>query len=161
MRTSPAQPFLSFLPILERFHNFLIGSDTKMTATSTTMNQHIPSLNVNQCHAEPCYAEPCYAAARSRPRSRAIAIKRTNNGAGEATSSAENMYDYATWQMYNRIIEYRLKNPVGGNISTPETAASSPVEDDSNLSEAKQDIEKESEDSTYDDIQGDIFHMEL
>jgi hypothetical protein len=26
----PAQPFHSFLPILERFHNFLIGSDTKI-----------------------------------------------------------------------------------------------------------------------------------
>lgn len=71
------------------------------------------------------------------------------------------MYDYATWQMYNRIIEYRLKNPVGGNSSTSETSASSPVEDESNLSEAKQDCEKESEDSTYDDTQEEIFHMEI
>jgi hypothetical protein len=98
----------------------------------------------------------------SRPRSRAIAIKRSSNKASgfEAASSAEKMYDYATWQMYNRIIAYRQKNPVGGNSSTSNTSASS-VEDDSSLSEANQDCEKQTEEAIYDDSQDEIFHMEL
>jgi hypothetical protein len=47
-----------------------------------------------------------------RPRSRAIAIKRSKRysddlASGHSEESSEKMYDWATWRMYNRIVDHR------------------------------------------------------
>jgi hypothetical protein len=56
-----------------------------------------------------------------RPRSRAIAIKRNTrpgstasneDGLDEPTCSTEQMYDWATWRMYNRITDHRRRHPI-------------------------------------------------
>jgi hypothetical protein len=59
-----------------------------------------------------------------RPRSRAIRIKRTNNAnvnvddLEEIHGDGDGMYDWATWRMYNRIIDHRQKYPVKLNEDT-------------------------------------------
>jgi hypothetical protein len=57
-----------------------------------------------------------------RPRSRAISIKRTTN-ANVSVDDLEEIrggsdYDWATWRMYNRIIDHRQKYPVELNEDT-------------------------------------------
>lgn len=52
-----------------------------------------------------------------RPRSRSIAIKRNGHKQPDQDSQTaeiqeESAYDWATWQMYNRIVTYRQKHPV-------------------------------------------------
>lgn len=65
-----------------------------------------------------------------RPRSRAIRIERNlkDNVNSEDLeeihrSSGDGMYDWATWQMYNRIIDHRQKYPVTLNEDTTSEAA--------------------------------------
>jgi hypothetical protein len=59
-----------------------------------------------------------------RPRSRAIRIKRTNNAnvnvddLEEIHGDSDGMYDWATWRMYNRIVDHRQKYPVKLNEGT-------------------------------------------
>jgi hypothetical protein len=68
-----------------------------------------------------------------RPRSRAILIKRTNNAnvnvddlEEEIHGDSDGMYDWATWRMYNRIIDHRQKYPVklneGASINAGQTS---------------------------------------
>lgn len=52
-----------------------------------------------------------------RSRTRSIAIKRTPQQARKREepddiSEGSNMYDWATWRMYNRIVDHRRKNSV-------------------------------------------------
>ena len=59
-----------------------------------------------------------------RPRSRAISIKRTTNANVNGVDDLEEIhggsdYDWATWRMYNRIIDHRQKYPVKLNEDTP------------------------------------------
>jgi hypothetical protein len=56
-----------------------------------------------------------------RPRSRAISIKRTTNANVNVEDDLEEIrgdYDWATWRMYNRIIDHREKYPVKLNEDT-------------------------------------------
>lgn len=66
------------------------------------------------------------------------------------------MYDNATWQMYNRIVQYRKAHPMEGEQRRSLSEARvSPTEDDAQ--------EKHSHDETaeYYDMEDAIFDMEL
>ena len=51
-----------------------------------------------------------------RSLSKAIAIQRTDpnkmTDENDATTISSSMYDWATWRMYNRIVDHRQKHPV-------------------------------------------------
>lgn len=56
---------------------------------------------------------------KTHTRSRAIAIKRANSngrtsddGEQPVSASAERMYDWATWRMYERITDHRRRHPI-------------------------------------------------
>jgi hypothetical protein len=84
----------------------------KMTSHVLQMNES--KLFLNGAHALESRVPPRACSAR-RHRSRAIAIKRMSRDEKpqeirESSAAAE--YDWATWRMYNRIIDYRQKFPV-------------------------------------------------
>ena len=75
----------------------------KSYMNSPVMRQPSPLLTRNSYGSNNSY---------SRPRSRAIAIKRSRRCAEEIAASQteesnEKMYDWATWRMYNRIVDHR------------------------------------------------------
>jgi hypothetical protein len=75
------------------------------------MNSALHCLPPNQGYQEP--QQSMWVDNKSRPKSKAIAIKRNNNRCPEECSaslseaSSERMYDWATWRMYNRIVDHR------------------------------------------------------
>jgi hypothetical protein len=92
----------------------------------------------------------------SRPRSRAIAIKRGDRcaedlAASQTEESNERMYDWATWRMYNRIVDHRRNQnfgvpgplPVSIPRSKPQPVAGLP---------------QHVSDRTYD---GEVFELEI
>jgi hypothetical protein len=80
----------------------------------TTANNN--SINMSNCY-NPGYhiqARPSQWAddVNTRPRSRAIAIKRSKRcsddmASGHSKESSEKMYDWATWRMYNQIVDHQ------------------------------------------------------
>jgi hypothetical protein len=91
---------------------FLSNHTNKMTSHVLQMNESKHFLN--GAHALESRVSPRACSAR-RHRSRAIAIKRMSRDEKpqeirENSAAAE--YDWATWRMYNRIIDYRQKFPV-------------------------------------------------
>jgi hypothetical protein len=64
---------------------------------------------------------------KSRPKSKAIAIKRNNRcpeecSASLSEASSERMYDWATWRMYNRIVDHRRNQRQSMRTSLPPLA---------------------------------------
>eukprot|EP00527_Entomoneis_sp_CCMP2396_P009395 CAMPEP_0198138872 /NCGR_PEP_ID=MMETSP1443-20131203/2256_1 /TAXON_ID=186043 /ORGANISM="Entomoneis sp., Strain CCMP2396" /LENGTH=121 /DNA_ID=CAMNT_0043800821 /DNA_START=113 /DNA_END=478 /DNA_ORIENTATION=+ len=61
-----------------------------------------------------------WAGPQRKPRSRAIAIKQLHDkritepypDSNSGGSGPSRMYDFATWQMYNRITDHRQRNPL-------------------------------------------------
>lgn len=87
-------------------------------------SEHLESIMTNQHHSCYCQSNIAYqglhimnrdpAERPRRTRSRAIAIRRKpeRSEGSESDSSDEHMYDWATWRMYNRIIDHRQRHPV-------------------------------------------------
>jgi hypothetical protein len=153
--TSKEEPQIGILTTIKRLHQ----TQTAPTAI-TTMNQDIqtsPYTN-KRVHSYGMPQQAPMLDAYSRPRSRSIAIKRTHRCAEELAASQteesnERMYDWATWRMYNRIVDHRRYQnfgppgplPVSVPHSTPQPGQ------DSNLSIGSSDL-------TYD---GGVFELEI
>ena len=100
-----------------------------------------------------------------RTRTRSIAIKQNPRSSRHYedsevdVSQSTRMYDMATWQMYNRIIDYRQRNPLSSNYHQDSAEASS--------------ISKSNEESTseqpmtakkveiLDTFEGEVFQLDL
>jgi hypothetical protein len=99
--------------------------------------------------------------AYSRPRSRSIAIKRTHHrcaeelAASQTEESNERMYNWATWRMYNRIVDHRRYQNFGAPGPLPVSAPHSkpqPAQDSDLWSSIG------SSDLAYD---GEVFELEI
>lgn len=108
-----------------------------------------------------------------RPRSRSIAIKRSGHKHPEQDSQTgeiqgESAYDWATWQMYNRIVTYRQKHPVSTDYESYSQAKSKPNKAQSLLPEnplplsssqvAPRSFVRFEEDEL---LEGEIFELEM
>ena len=102
---------------------FTNNSNTNMASTMTARPlpmEYLPSRRMNITNVSRGQSRS------SRIRSRSIAIKRpTNEEQMEEIrlNSLAAEYDWATWRMYNRIIEHRQKHPLP-YVGNEETAAS-------------------------------------
>lgn len=68
-----------------------------------------------------------------RPRrSQAIAIKRTEEKVDEIRESSTAEYDWATWRMYNRIIDHRQKHPTTYTVDESEGTSGTKAEHEAN-----------------------------
>jgi hypothetical protein len=96
----------------------------------TTMNSSptLHSIPPNQGYQEP-HQQSMWVDNKSRPKSKAIAIKRNNRrpeeciAAGLSEASSEQMYDWATWRMYNRIVDHRRNQRQTMRTSLPPLVA--------------------------------------
>jgi hypothetical protein len=97
----------------------------------------------------------------SRPRSRAIAIKNRDRCAEDLASSqneatSERMYDWATWRMYNRIVDHRRNQMFSAPSSLP-----SPVDQPDSLHEQNMTFASNylpSSDYVHD---GEVFELDI
>jgi hypothetical protein len=111
----------------------------------STMIMHLPQLQpqIFMPIDETRSHRGCGPSAPRRPRSAAIAITRDPHTSAAAVvdddvASADRTYDWATWRMYNRIVDHRLKHPikhpqaVAATASSPENPeVATIIEDDS------------------------------
>lgn len=110
-------------------------------------------------------------------RSKSIAIQRKNTSAAEGGEANENVdptdYDFATWRMYNRIINHRRVHPLP-STTKPEIrlggrhySSSRTLRYDLNARPLGQDREEEERDDGWDSSRGSeadeegIFEMDL
>ena len=107
----------------------------------------------------------------SRPRSRAIAIKRSkrqdtgDDDFPDYSDQAARMYDDSTWAMYQRIVEYRQKNPVSStSIDRARTGVPLNRLNDNNMMGERRGLH-DKEDARgvnfYDTDEEEIFDLEL
>jgi hypothetical protein len=88
-----------------------LGQPTKQNTTNNMNSTQLHNFPPNQGYQE--QQQSMWVDNKSRPRSKAIAIKRNNNRCPEECSaslseaSSERHYDWATWRMYNRIVDHR------------------------------------------------------
>lgn len=106
----------------------------------------------------------------SRPRSRAIAIKRAphqgleRSGGLQDESAQAQMYDDCTWAMYLRITEYRQKHPVPASYQTDKRREGSPnrLGSETMSMTGRDHCGQESSRGVYfEDMDDEIFEMEL
>ncbi len=89
-------------------------------------NPNNPRKGQKQAHYKTASIKKSRRPSSERPRSRAILIKSTNSAnvnvddlEEEIHGDSDGMYNWATWRMYNRIIDHRQKYPVKLNEDTP------------------------------------------
>ena len=93
-----------------------------------TMNSTLQSLPPNQGYQQQQQQQhSMWVDNKSRPKSKAIAIKRNNRypeecSASLSEASSERMYDWATWRMYNRIVDHRRNQRQTTRTSLPPLA---------------------------------------
>jgi hypothetical protein len=81
---------------------------------------------MKQHRTHPLGTKESWTPSNDRPRSRAIRIKRTSQQASKSNvddlddipGSSNIMYDWATWRMYNRIVDHRDKYPIKASQET-------------------------------------------
>jgi hypothetical protein len=111
------------------------------------------------------------------PRSASIAIVRTANSVApteDDVSVADQTYELATWQMYNRIVEHRRKHPPARRPAALEsTLIATTFEDDSCFRPLRKDAGSSIQSSEYEnrvkstplpidsEMDGEIFDLEL
>jgi hypothetical protein len=98
----------------------------------------------------------------TRPRSRAIAIKRSKRysddmASGHSEETSEKMYDWATWRMYNRIVDHRRNQRLNAPGPLP-VAPEHPYHDASQAALAYASSQTSSSDYIHD---GEVFVLEI
>jgi hypothetical protein len=140
-----------------KHHNNNNISINTTTTTMTASKQHLTPQSIVSSQEDQGGADDWFVGhAAPRSRSRAIAIKRTSSNhknlldhhhgevatddEEEAGGGMDQMYDYATWRMYHRIIDHRQKHPVPEDYHRPassSTASSAAIMESSSTSAEK------------------------
>jgi hypothetical protein len=123
-----------------------------ITSTMTATKQHLMPQSITSSQQDQGGPDDDWFVGHAAPRSRsrAIAIKRTASNKsnkldhhhGEVATDddeetgTDQMYDYATWRMYHRIIDHRQKHPVPEDYHRPAASSSSVMESSSSAEES-------------------------
>mmetsp|Transcript_11952 Transcript_11952/g.22851 ORF Transcript_11952/g.22851 Transcript_11952/m.22851 type:complete len:190 (-) Transcript_11952:25-594(-) len=96
----------------------------------------------------------------TKSKSRAIPIPdRYVANEDEVSEQAKHRYNLATWNMYERIVNYRQRNPIGGAYTQEDMALLTPEKKD--LPDAKSEPHSYYPGIDYYDMKEEIFDMEI
>jgi hypothetical protein len=158
----------------DMFRDTTTHQQQTIIASTTSPRVHPMQQDQQRLRLHSSTTESSTDSSNRRPRSRAIAIKRTrfNSPSGDDSSSSgdndglqdgsfsDSMYDLATWRMFNRIIDHRQKHPV--NVDSTSLSRNEKPARDANLSSWDRS-------SVYDDgptsidyaLDGEVFDMDM
>jgi hypothetical protein len=105
-----SQIVLGCQPPTQKFRHNIQDSTTTMSSLEPYHQQRKPQQSLYRKNTE------SLSPARAPRRSRSIAIKHSRLQQQEeheaSSQESEKMYDYATWRMYNRIVDHRRNQPL-------------------------------------------------
>ena len=152
-------------PLSEQLSQIALDAKTRYK-TSHSLSNQINLYTMTTIHQGVRQEDDWFSTSRPtrRTRTRSIAIKQNPRSSRHYedsevdVSQSTRMYDMATWQMYNRIIDYRQRNPLSSNYHQ-DSAEASIISKSNDESTSEPKTAKKVE--ILDTFEGEVFQLDL